>query len=57
MDLFTPPALHPAGAIFKVRLGQPKGEDTASYISPYFVLLLQASLMGEGRVLIPSVQA
>jgi hypothetical protein len=24
MDLFTPPALHPAGAIFQVRLGQPK---------------------------------
>jgi hypothetical protein len=34
MDLFTPPALHPAGAIFQVRLGQPKrggGEAMASH--------------------------
>jgi hypothetical protein len=31
IDLFTPPALHPAGTIFKVPLRQPKGEATASY--------------------------
>jgi hypothetical protein len=36
IDLFTSPALHQAGAIFKVRLGQPKGEATASYTLPNF---------------------
>lgn len=43
MDLFTPPALHLVGAIFKVRLGQPKGEVSASYISPYFTFVFVTS--------------
>jgi hypothetical protein len=38
IDLFTPPALHPAGAIFKVLLRQPKGESTASYSKPILCL-------------------
>jgi hypothetical protein len=39
MDLFTPPALHPAGAIFQVRLGQPTASPIMTHNSLRFCVL------------------